>query len=155
MRRPSGQQTPSPAKPSHGGVKKADPSDQGRAADGTIALIPINDVHRAIDTTTLNHDGCACCHDSDDDGLRKGSPPTRPGTPWSFSRQHAGTGASGRIADHLMPILEEEEEEGVDSPPVSAIGKDSVDDKEGQESPTVRGSPTTQEKSNQTGAPGS
>ncbi|CRK06128.1 hypothetical protein BN1723_001683 [Verticillium longisporum] len=142
MRRSSGQQTSSPAKPSHAGTRRADsgtmgpntpsdPSGQGRAADGTITTIPINDVHGAIDTTALNYDGDACCHGSDDNGLRKGSPPTRPGTPWSFSRQHAGTGATSRIADQLMPILEEEEEEGVDSPPVSAIGKDPVDDKEG------------------------
>ncbi|PNH42517.1 hypothetical protein VD0004_g4787 [Verticillium dahliae] len=109
----------------------SDPSGQGRAADGTIATIPINDVHGAIDTTALNYDGDACCHGSDDNGLRKGSLPTRPGTPWSFSRQHAGTGAPSRIADQLMPILEEEGEEGVDSPPVSAMGKDPVDDKEG------------------------
>ncbi|EEY20732.1 predicted protein [Verticillium alfalfae VaMs.102] len=148
MRDSSGQQTSSPAKPSHSGTQRAgsgiqraesgtmgpngpsDPSGQGWAADGTIATIPINDVHGAIDYTTLNYDGDACCPGSDEDGLRKGSPPTRPGTPWSSSRQHAGTGASGQIAHQLMPILEEEEEEGVDPPPVPAVGKGAADDKE-------------------------
>ncbi|KAM0271934.1 hypothetical protein ACHAQH_008897 [Verticillium albo-atrum] len=116
---PSGQDKPTPAKPSPSGIATSNgesrgpkgasaPAGQAQPASQAVSPAPPIAVQHSIDTTTLNCADTDQDSDSNQDGAEGFRPPARPGTPVpSFGWQAIGR-VSGQAATQLTPIFEEE-----------------------------------------------